>query len=847
MRVRYEALLERVQNPARLVGAEVGAGAGFGERDDELKVALAFPDAYEIGIANQALHILYGAAQKRSGVGVERAYLPWVDVIAEMRADDVPLLTWETWTPVRDAQVLGITLQHELNYTNVLELLDLARISVRSSHRGTDEPLVLGGGPAVANFAPLLPFLDAVVVGEGEQIWDLVLQRAQEQAEAGWDRQKCREKLASLEGVFVPGISARVVKQVFGGFTAPSGEETCLVPLTEGVHDRAWVEVMRGCSRGCRFCQAGFWYRPVRERRPERVVDKAVRCIQDTGFEEVSLSSLSTTDYTGLETVLKGVAERLPDTKVSLPSLRVDSAAVKLGYLVSPGDRSITLAPEAGSQRMRDVVNKNITDSDIMEAVQESLRLGRTVLKLYFMIGLPTEEDSDVQAIVDLCHRIRSLGREILGERKGRLQLNVSVTNFIPKPFTPFQWEPMGDLATLKRRQEILRDGLGGRSFRLSVNDPETSYVEAVLARGGVEISDALEDAWRRGARFDSWSEQWRPEAWSEALKAVGVEPEAAATAPFLRTQDLPWDMVLGVVHKDFLWEEREKALSGDTTSDCRWNACSECGACVATVPEPVLVHPGPDGPGPDLAAVTPSGRDGRGPASENVGADRVHQLRFVLSFSVLGRSRFLSHLDRLRVLRQAVRRAGGRLELTKGMRPKPILSLALPLAVGVESRCEIVEFVLAESPPEDFFRALADNLPDGMDAVWFEPYHAQKSVTQRVTAVRYRVECEPPELDENDCRTVLSVYTDAVQRYTSSADTVVDRVRRKKRKLVDVKKYVEKIDVAGDDNRVCFEFWVKVSPQGTARPEEVVDVLTRVAGQVCDILRMERLDMVLS
>ncbi|MBN1631685.1 MAG: radical SAM protein, partial [Thermoleophilia bacterium] len=431
---RFVGILSRVRQPARLIGEEPGSGVGFADDPDALRVALAFPDTYEIGISNQALQILYHVAGGLDGVAVERTYLPWVDVSAEMRRDGVPLLTLETWSPVGSTDLLGITLQHEFDYTNVLELLDLAGIPLHASERTEAHPLVLGGGPACADFLPLARFLDAVAVGDGEELFAEILEVLVQAKAEGVSRIGAKERLSRLDGVYVPGVSDGVVRRVIGSLSGAPYPDSCLVPLTAGVHDRAWIEVMRGCTRGCRFCQAGMWYRPVRERMPDEVLKMAAAQLAASGHQELAYASLSTTDYTCLEQILARTAEEHPEVRVSLPSLRVDSAAVRLAHLASPTGPSLTLAPEAGSRRMWDVINKNVTEEDVLAAAEEAFRGGRTTLKLYFMIGLPFEEDADVVAIAELSLKIREVGRAVLGPRAGRLQLNVSVNNFIPKP-----------------------------------------------------------------------------------------------------------------------------------------------------------------------------------------------------------------------------------------------------------------------------------------------------------------------------------------------------------------------------------------------------------------------------
>ncbi|MFH0916912.1 MAG: TIGR03936 family radical SAM-associated protein [bacterium] len=848
VQLRFENILSRIQQPARLIGNEFGSGPGFSGRADELRVVLGFPDVYEIGISNQAIQILYHLAAGVEGVAVERTYLPWVDAIAEMRREGVPLLTLETWSPLVEADLLGLTLQHEFNYTNVLELLDLAGVPLHASERTEEHPLVLGGGPATADFLPLSRFLDAVAVGDGEELFPEILQVMVGAKREGVSRLETKRRLSLVSGIYVPGLSDAVTRRVLPRLEGAPYPGSCLVPLTAGVHDRAWVEVMRGCTRGCRFCQAGMWYRPVRERSPEEVTTMAEAQLAASGHQELAFASLSTTDYSCLEGLLAETVRTHPELRISLPSLRVDSAAIRLAHLVSPTGPSLTLAPEAGSARMRAIINKNVSEADVLAAAEEAFHSGRTTLKLYFMIGLPLETDADVAAIADLCLRLRDLGRRKLGSQAGRVQLNVSVNNFVPKPFTPFQWAGMADRETLLRRQDLLRRHLRKSGVRLALHDVDKSYLEAALARGGDDMGGALEEAWMHGARFDSWTEHFRGEAWSRALASAGTSAEALATATIPRELPLPWDVIHGVVGRDFLWAEWERALSGESTADCRWEECSDCGVCVAALGNDLADTFGGAPRTPDSGAVVAGPGAHPLPARSATLGREAPRLRYLLTFAVTGRGRFIGHLDRAEILRRAVRKAGGRLALSAGMRPKPLLSLALPLAVGVEGLRELCGFELAEEPSASFVARLATALPADMLLLAVEPYEATRSVPARVVRVAYDVQVRAATQGRPAAAGPDRQLIEAVERFADAPELMVEEERDGRVRRIDVKRYVDHLRVeAGAGGVDTLSFEAAVTPAGTARPERVVKALIALASLELEIKRITRTRIELS
>jgi radical SAM superfamily enzyme YgiQ (UPF0313 family) len=540
---------------------------------------LSYPDAYEIGISNPALQILYTYLNDATPAAAERAYCPWPDMAGLMRAHGVPLWTLETMAPVAGCDLWGFTLPHELTYTNVLEMLDLAGVPLHAADRGEDDPILLGGGPAVTNPWPLAPYFDAFFMGEVEHRLDAIVKALQAPTRA-----RRLTALAAVPGLWLPGVSrAPAARQVFMGFSSTPPVLRPVVPVMEAVHDRAVVEVMRGCTAGCRFCQAGMWYRPVRERPVDLVVEAADRLLTETGCDEVSLISLSSCDYSGIEEALTRIRALRPGLRVSLPSLRIDSAADNLARFAAGQRGSITLAPEAGTQRLRDAINKGIDEAQFEEAVRATFQGGFTGLKLYFMIGLPGETDEDVAGIARMAGTAARLAKQI---GRGRARLSVSVSSYVPKPHTAFQLEPFAGEETLSRRQRLLREAMP-RNVRVAFHDVAASLVEATLARGGPGSAALVEEAWRRGARFDGWSEHFDFAAWQNAAAAAGIvlgesrlDGEAAA----------PWEAAVDPgFERAFLDEELLKARRGALTEDCREGACPACGVCGGGVEMEVL------------------------------------------------------------------------------------------------------------------------------------------------------------------------------------------------------------------------------------------------------------------
>ena len=596
-------ILSSVQKPARYTGGEFGSIIKPAE-EVEATIALAFPDVYEVGMSYLGFKILYHLLNKTAGVQAERVYAPWVDMEAKMRERNIPLRTLETEKTLAECDIVGFTLQYELSYTNILNMLELGNVPVLAADRKDEDPFVIVGGPCVYNPEPLADFFDFAIIGEGEEIMIEVMEayKAWKKADKVGGRQGFLNEVVKIQGIYVPSFyetvynedgtvaevkvineaaPAAVEKRVVKDMNTIDFPDAPIVPFNDIVHDRIMLEVFRGCTRGCRFCHAGMVYRPIRERKPEVLKELARKLVDNTGYNEMSLVSLSSADYSCLAPLVHDLIAEFKDERVSvsLPSLRIDSFSVDIAKEVQAVRKSgLTFAPEAGSQKMRDVINKGVTEEDLMNAVAAAFKSGWNSVKLYFMIGLPFETDEDILAIADLAKKVQYKYYEITGKRG--CKVTVSASGFVPKPYTAFQWFAQNDIETLRRKQFLLKDALKVKNITFQYHDAKTSIVEAIFARGDRRLGKVLLTAWQKGARFDGWSDCFSYDRWLESMAECGLDKDFYAARTRGENEVFPWEHVQPAVSRRFLWREWEKAQAQELTHDCRRSTCTGCGVC---------------------------------------------------------------------------------------------------------------------------------------------------------------------------------------------------------------------------------------------------------------------------
>jgi radical SAM family uncharacterized protein/radical SAM-linked protein len=752
--IQLEGILPFVEKPSRYLGTETNS-IHKELSHVRLRFALAFPDLYEIGMSHFGLQILYHILNREDDIAAERVFTPAEDMTARLKSEGLPLFSLESRLPVGEFDMVGFSLLYELNYTNVLTMLDLAGIPRRAADRRRRHPLVIAGGTCTCNPEPVAPFFDAFVIGDGEEnILEMCRVWMEWQNSGSEDKDGLLDQWSRLEGIYIPahyrvtfdGSGAQhavpvrpdrppAVRSIVTDLDAATFPTRPIVPYGRPVHDRLRLEISRGCSRGCRFCQAGMIYRPVRERSPQTLMSLARESLAGTGFEDMSLLSLSSGDYGCIAPLLEGLMARHAGERVaiSLPSLRAGTLTPELMSLIKRVRKTgFTIAPEAGSQRLRDVINKNISEAEIFAAVENAFELGWRVIKLYFMIGLPTETDADLEAIVDLVKRLR--------KSKGRKgQINVSVATFIPKSHTPFQWAPQISLDESDTKIRWLRRQLKLPGIKFKWQNPEVSLIEGVFARGDRRLASLLEAAHARGCRFDGWSDRFELARWQQAFDLAGTDPSFYTTRVRDLCEPLPWDHLDLRVSKDYLRDEWHRALCTETSVDCRNGDCLQCGSC-------------------DFQRVEPrTYADRHLDATPEKGSSHYRPPRYRkmhLRYSKTGPARYFGHLELKNIIIRAFRRAGMPLRYSEGFHPQPKVSFQDALPIGLESESE--DLVLQVETTVDtalMVDRLNDQLPAGIEIIDCRPMTTKASRPQPAATVRYAVtlpdgKFEPAELE---------------------------------------------------------------------------------------------------
>ena len=839
--ILMQEILPNVQKPSRYLGSEMNSVHKDPSAVD-LRVCLFFPDLYELGLGNLGLHILYAVLNDMDGVWAERGYSPAPDLEATLRERGLPLFLYESKDALRAADLIGFTLQSELTYTNILNALDLGRIPLRSTDRGEQDPLVFGGGPAAFNPEPMAPFFDFFVIGDGEDaVVDLVdTLRALGDA----PRREKLEALAQLDGFYVPALypmetlpdgrilppadGPRITKRVVPGLDAARFPTRYIVPYTQLVHDGIGLEVLRGCTQGCRFCQAGMVTRPVRERTLEEAGNLMRETLENTGLEAVSLVSLNTCGHSRVRSLVSEAARKAHprNVSVSLPSLRLDAFSVELADMIAGVRRSgLTFAPEAATPRLRAVINKFIPDQDLLHMAEEAFRRGWTSIKTYFMIGLPTERDEDVEAIADLCRRVAEAGRAI----QRRAMVRTGVSTFVPKPWTPFQWAPQMGIEETERRQRILADHFRGiKSVKFGRHAPETSYIEGLLSRADRRAAGLIEAAWRHGARLETWAEHVDIAHWRAAIAETGYDAEAQFAARDFDAR-LPWDHIDVLVSKDWLREDCQRAMQLQHAKDCRAGECHQCGV-IGRLPELCgqMLKRQRRGRQEETAVWEAAAPDPQETAREEGPPEPMQRIRFRIGRH--GEARLLGHLEMQSAWMRALRRAGAPLAYSKGFHAHPKLNFATAAPLGEESEGDLMDVLLHRIVrPEELLDRLREVLPPGFEVYTAEDVPLRGASLMSLTAgFQYRIHAAvPPDAAAERIDALLAAEEALVDRKVKAGKARGKGGTRKKVVPLNIRPMITSLALRDSNAQgVVIGFSTREHDGRVAKPKEMLTLL---------------------
>jgi radical SAM family uncharacterized protein/radical SAM-linked protein len=801
---KFEKLLPGAEKPSRYIGAEVNS---IRKANAAVRFLLAFPDTYEVGMSHLGLQILYSVLNAIPDVAAERCFAVWPDREAQLRSNNLPLTSLETQTPIADFDVVGFSLQYELSFTNVLSMLELGGIPLRRADRRPTDPLIIAGGPCSFNPAPLTEFMDAFVVGEGEEVVAEITGIIRRGKENKISRAALILQLAQIPGIYVPAVHNRssiIKKRNVIDINLWPHPQMPVVPLMQTIHDRIILEIARGCTRGCRFCQAGMIWRPYRERDSSLLMKMAEDALNSTGHDEISLLSLSSGDYSCIEPLIQNLMLRHYSQRVALalPSLRVESLSESLIEEIRKTRKtSFTLAPEAGTERMRQVINKGNTAEDLLGTVDKVFRAGWKSVKLYFMIGLPGETREDLEGIIDLAY-------QALRAAKNRGQITISLSTFVPKPHTPFQWHRQISLAETSASQDFIRQRVRNRNLAVKWHDARMSMLEGIFSRGDEKLAGLLETAFRKGCRFDGWTDLFRFDLWQEALNETGINPE-----DYTRSRDiaeaLPWDNIDCGVSREFLLTERQKAVDCVLTADCRFTSCQDCGVCDFRETKNIF------------AAKEMMKTEFRG-ATTATAQGQAEIYRF--SFTKVDQARFLSHLELSMALIRALRRSRLSLSYSGGFHPHPRISFGTATAVGMESREEYMDVSAGrfDGNLNSLIAEINTSLPHGIAVSGIRMLaFGDKDLARALYGFNYEF-ILPADIDQ----TRLITIEEKINNFLQSGSFSIERKSKDKTIIKDIRPFVEKMTL--DSTKREVKLLIRHSQQGAARP---IDILVHVLG----------------